>query len=93
VARLVVADGFLDKTEVSCPAVNDIVNGISIAAHGYCIMTDKDGDKAFLAWRGKGTAPGSYRALSSGPVVPGSSLAFRETTTGTAGLLAKRRPP
>jgi hypothetical protein len=22
-------------------------------------MTDKDGDKAFLVWRGKGTAPGS----------------------------------
>jgi len=54
-----VAGGFLDKTEVICPIVNDVVNGAE-AGHGYCTMTDKDGDKAILAWRGKSTAPGSY---------------------------------
>ena len=37
-----------------------LLDGVSTANHGYCVMTDKDGDKAFLAWRGKGTAPGSY---------------------------------
>jgi hypothetical protein len=52
-----VADGFIDKSAVECPAVNDIVNGLVIAEHGYCIVTDKDGDKAFLVWKGKGTSP------------------------------------
>ena len=54
-----VADGFLDKSEVTCAIANDIVGGISSAIHGYCIVTDKDGDKAFLVHQGKGTAPGS----------------------------------
>ncbi len=51
------ANGFLDKTAVECPGTNDIVNGLSIANHGYCIVTDKDGDKAFLVWKGKDTTP------------------------------------
>lgn len=52
-----VANGFLDKSSVECPGVNDIVNGLSIANHGYCIVTDKDGDKAFLVWKGKDSSP------------------------------------
>jgi hypothetical protein len=55
-----VADGFLDKTEVTCPGVNDIVEGVSAGNHGYCVMTDKDGDKAFFGWQGKGIGPESY---------------------------------
>jgi hypothetical protein len=51
-------DGFLDKTEVTCALANDLVDGVSTALHGYCIVTDKDGDKAFLVHQGKGTAPG-----------------------------------
>ena len=54
-----VADGFLDKTEVTCPLVLDIAGGLITAGHGYCIMTDKDGDKAILAWEGRETAPGT----------------------------------
>jgi hypothetical protein len=53
-----VADGFLDKTEVTCALANDLVDGVTTALHGYCIVTDKDGDKAFLVHQGKGTAPG-----------------------------------
>ncbi len=53
-----VAKGFLDKSSVECPGVNDIVNGLSISNHGYCIVTDKDGDKAFHVWKGKDTGPG-----------------------------------
>ena len=54
-----VADGFLDKTEVTCALVIDTVDGITNAGHGYCIVTDKDGDKAFLVHQaGKGSAPG-----------------------------------
>jgi hypothetical protein len=49
------AGGFIDKTEVVCPRALDIVNGL-ITGHGYCIITDKDGDKAFLVWEGKDTA-------------------------------------
>ncbi len=51
------ADGFIDKTSVSCPGANDIVDGVSIGGHGYCIVTDRDGDKAYLVWKGKGTGP------------------------------------
>jgi hypothetical protein len=54
-----VADGFLDKTEVTCPDVEDIGNGVIVAEHGYCVVTDTDGDKAFLVWQGKGTGPGA----------------------------------
>ena len=52
------ADGFLDKTEVTYALANDLVDGVSTALHGYCIVTDKDGDKAYLVHQGKGTAPG-----------------------------------
>ncbi len=52
-----VANGFMDKSSVECPGVNDIVNGLSIGNHGYCIVTDKDGDKAFAVWKGKDTSP------------------------------------
>ena len=52
-----VANGFIDKSSVVCPGVNDIVNGTSIGNHGYCIVTDKDGDKAFLVWKGQDTSP------------------------------------
>jgi hypothetical protein len=55
-----VADGFLDKTEVICPRALDIVGGLIITGHGYCTMTDRDGDKAFVAWeQGKDTSPGT----------------------------------
>jgi hypothetical protein len=53
-----VADGFLDKTEVTCALVNEIVDGVSTAINGHCIITDKDGDKVFTAYEGKGSAPG-----------------------------------
>jgi hypothetical protein len=50
--------GFLHETAWICPGMNDLRNGISLAAQGYCVVTDKDGDKAFLTWKGhKGTAP------------------------------------
>lgn len=54
-----VAGGFLDKSQWTCPGVNDIVDGVSVAQHGYCVVTDKDGDKLFSSWQGKGTGPGS----------------------------------
>ena len=53
-----VADGFLDKTEVTCAIANDLVDGVSTALNGHCIVTDKDGDKVFTVYEGKGSAPG-----------------------------------
>lgn len=52
-----VAGGFIDKSSAECPGVNDVVNGLSIGNHGYCIITDKNGDKAFYVWQGKDTSP------------------------------------
>ena len=51
-----VAGGFIDQSEVKCPRATDIVDGRLINSHGYCIITDKDGDKAFLSWGGKDAA-------------------------------------
>ena len=53
-----VAGGFIDKSSVECPGINDVVNGLGAVNHGYCIVTDKDGDKAFLKWQGKDSSPG-----------------------------------
>jgi hypothetical protein len=53
-----VADGFLDKTEVTCALVDDVVDGILATGHGHCVIADKDGDKAFSVFQGKGSAPG-----------------------------------
>ena len=47
--------GFLHQAAVSCPGVNDVNKGAS-SAHGYCVCTDQDGDKAFLVWKCKGSA-------------------------------------
>jgi|SRR5580704_14818628 hypothetical protein len=53
-----VANGFLDKTEVTCALANDLVDGVSTALNGHCIVADKDGDKVFSVFEGKGSAPG-----------------------------------
>ena len=53
-----VADGFLDKTEVICAIANDLVDGVSTAINGHCIIADKDGDKIFTVYEGKSSAPG-----------------------------------
>jgi hypothetical protein len=50
--------GFLHATAVVCPLANDNVKGVS-NAHGYCTVTDADGDKAFLAWKCKSPQPGA----------------------------------
>jgi hypothetical protein len=54
-----VTGGFLERSEGICPFAEDTVGGVATAVHGYCIYTDKDGDKAFTVWEGKDTAPGN----------------------------------
>jgi len=53
--------GFLHGTSWVCPGVNDVTNGVSTSSHGYCVVTDKDGDKAFLAWKGGKGFAGDYQ--------------------------------
>jgi hypothetical protein len=72
---------------------NDIVDGVSTALNGHCIVTDKDGDKAFIVYEGKAVHLGLARAPSSGPVAPGDSLGFRETTLSRSPLLTRTLPP
>jgi hypothetical protein len=45
--------GFLHGTAFVCPGMNDVLRGLSLASQGYCVVTDKDGDKAFLTWKGR----------------------------------------
>lgn len=43
--------GFLHESSWVCPGVSDVVNGKG-DANGYCVITDKDNDNAFLIWKG-----------------------------------------
>lgn len=45
--------GFLHLAAVVCPGVDDITNRVS-NAHGYCTITDQDGDKIYVVWKCKG---------------------------------------
>ena len=53
--------GFMHGTSWVCPGVNDVTNGVSTSSHGYCVVTDKDGDKAFVVWKGGKGIEGDYQ--------------------------------
>ncbi len=43
------------RAGVKCPAYNDLdFNNKTSSASGYCIITDTDGDQAYLNWSGAG---------------------------------------
>ena len=44
-------EGFLHESSWVCFGVSDVVNGKG-DANGYCVITDKDNDNAFLIWKG-----------------------------------------
>jgi len=44
--------GFLHESSWVCFGVTDLLNGKG-DAQGYCVVTDKTNDKAFLVWKGK----------------------------------------
>jgi len=51
--------GFMHSTSWVCPGVNDTMNNITQYGRGYCVVTDLDGDKAYLSWKGGNeTKPG-----------------------------------
>ena len=49
---------------VKCPASNDVdLNNKKNKGAGYCVITDTDGDQAYLTWRGEGdtvSLPGTF---------------------------------
>jgi hypothetical protein len=45
--------GFFHRASGVCPGVRDVVKD-AVEAHGYCVITDEDGDTASLAWKCKG---------------------------------------
>ena len=49
--------GFLHKMAWNCPGVTIIYSG-SYVLHGYCALTDSDGDKIYGPSEGKGPAEG-----------------------------------
>jgi hypothetical protein len=53
-----------DHAGVKCPAWFDFdLNNKKSKAGGYCVMTDVDGDQAYLTWQNAGTptrAPGTF---------------------------------
>lgn len=51
--------GFMHMASMVCPGSNDIhLDGQQGRADGYCVMTDKDGDKLYSVWSCKGPFPG-----------------------------------
>jgi len=52
------------RAGVKCPAFNDVdLNNKKGKAGGYCVITDTDGDQAYLSWRSEGdtvTGPGTF---------------------------------
>ena len=58
--------GFMHGTSWACPGITETLNDVSQGGNGYCIVTDMDGDKAFLTWTGnketkKGAASGPFQ--------------------------------
>lgn len=52
--------GFIHRTAVNCAGANDNVDGIPRLTQGYCTLTDADGDKAILVYKGEKThGPGA----------------------------------
>jgi hypothetical protein len=50
------ANSLFDRAGVKCPAWFDSdLNNKKSKAGGYCIVTDLNGDKAYLTWQGAGT--------------------------------------
>jgi hypothetical protein len=45
--------GFFHRASGVCPGVRDVVKDVN--AHGYCVITDEDGDTASLIWKCKGS--------------------------------------
>ena len=80
--------GFLHNSSTLCVGYSDIVKGY-FNSHGYCVVTDKDGDKAFITWTGTGDYPklsgpfqwnggtGKYTGMSGG------NMFFAEFIPGT----------
>jgi hypothetical protein len=56
--------GLFDHAGVKCPAWDDNdINNKKAKAGGYCIVTDLDGDQAYLTWQAVGTPsrlPGTF---------------------------------
>lgn len=44
-------EGFIHGSAWRCPGINEMVDGKTTEAHGYCTVTDGEGDEAFLKWR------------------------------------------
>ncbi|PWT72069.1 MAG: hypothetical protein C5B46_07310 [Proteobacteria bacterium] len=53
------------RAGVKCPAYNDLdLNTKKNRAGGYCIITDTDGDQAYLTWQNQGdtvAGPGTFQ--------------------------------
>jgi hypothetical protein len=85
-----VAGGFIDKTEVVCPRVLDIVNEFHSRNTDTALRPTRMATRLSWSGRGKAAQMEPEGVPSSGPVAPGSTPAFRETTISAIPALAKR---
>jgi len=82
-------EGFVHKARVECTLMSDVKQG-HVNANGTCLVTDADGDKAFLEWKCTGAMPacaGDERWVGGTGKYPGLSGAskFKGNFIGTTG--------
>ena len=72
--------GVLSNSAITCPGYNDI----GVDAGGYCTVTASNGDKLFLKWTCKATAPGvgDLAACEGKTTVVGGTGKFEKATGG-----------
>lgn len=56
---------FLNGSAWRCPGMNEMVDGKTVEAKGYCIITDTEGDMCYLRWQADpATEPGQLKGKS-----------------------------
>jgi len=72
--------GILSNSPITCPGYNDI----GVDAAGYCTVTANNGDKLFLKWSCKATAPaaGDLASCEGKTVVVGGTGKLAKATGG-----------
>jgi len=86
--------GFLHLTAITCTDTGELINGV-FKDNGYCVVTDKDGDKAFLVWKCKGgprcegdfqwtSGTGKYTGLTGNTTFYGSPTVPNKLGSGYA---------
>jgi hypothetical protein len=98
-------EGFLHESQWTCPGTADLVDGKG-TSRGYCIVTDKDNDKAYNIWEGTvdmeagfeanfrwtgGT--GKYKGIQGNNTFRGAAIELTDDPPVGIGIMKATPPP